>query len=101
MGSVLVGLAPHFMVGVASKPLTPPSFTTPDISGAKCVSVGAKTMVAMRGDCFYSDVPPPYSRWEVSKYSSAAPVPCFVSPSIPPWFKLYGCVLLWPGAISP
>ena len=59
MGSVLVGsFTPHSMVGVASKPFTPPSFTAPDISGAKCVSVGAKTMVAMRGDCFYSDVPP-------------------------------------------
>ena len=69
---ILRGLASSIVASISLGPLVTPRLTLSYLAtlrlrhlqllilaGGKCVSVGAKTMVAMRGDCFYSDGLPP------------------------------------------
>ena len=73
---ILTGLASSIVASISLRPLVTPRLTLSYLAtlrlrhlqllvlaGGKCVSVGARTMVAMRGDCFYSDGPPPTQGW--------------------------------------
>ena len=107
---ILTGLASSIVASISLGPLVTPRLTLSYLATLRLrhlqllilaggsVFGGTKTMVAMRGDCFYSDGPPLLKVGGLK--ISVAPVLYCVSPSILPWFMVYGCVLPWPATTS-